>query len=173
MGPMGRKMTRITGLDTSVDVLCGNRQKCAKFPTTRGWKFENKMVNSTTGQERWFLLFWFLSPFFLEVGAQRQVGLWSTFYAKGSLVAETRVSLKSWLSFRMESPRTALQCLQCRWRRDTSWFLQWESSFQGRKLSTQLEMEAQLDKWQVLVSGEWSSASYEFWKEKSRIWRVV
>lgn len=33
---MGRKRLRMTGLDNSVDVFCGNRQKCTKLPTTRG-----------------------------------------------------------------------------------------------------------------------------------------
>lgn len=51
MGSVGRKRLRMTGLDNSVDVFCGNRQKCTKLPTTRGWKFENKMVNSITGEE--------------------------------------------------------------------------------------------------------------------------
>lgn len=51
MGPMGRKMTRMTGLDIYVDVFCGNRQKYAKFLINRGWKFENQMVNSLAGEE--------------------------------------------------------------------------------------------------------------------------
>lgn len=51
MGPMGRKMTRMAGLDISVGVFCGNRQKYAKFPTTREWKFGNQVVNSVSGNE--------------------------------------------------------------------------------------------------------------------------
>lgn len=67
-------MTRMTALDISVDVLCGNRQKHAKFPVNRGWKFENQMVNSIAG-EGLISAFLVFSPFFLEVGAQRQVRL--------------------------------------------------------------------------------------------------
>lgn len=51
MGPMGRKMARMAGLDISVDMFCGNRQKYAKFPTTRGWKFGNQVVKSVSGKE--------------------------------------------------------------------------------------------------------------------------
>jgi len=48
---MDRKVTRMTGLDISVDVLCGSRQKYVMFPVTRGWKFESQMVNSVAGEE--------------------------------------------------------------------------------------------------------------------------
>uniref|UniRef100_A0A8B9NIW7 von Willebrand factor A domain containing 2 n=1 Tax=Accipiter nisus TaxID=211598 RepID=A0A8B9NIW7_9AVES len=47
---MDRKMARMSALDISVGVLCGNRQKHAKFPVNRGWKFENQMVNSIAGE---------------------------------------------------------------------------------------------------------------------------
>lgn len=80
-----------------------------------------------------------LSPLSLEVAAQKLVGLWNTFSIRDSLVAGTWLSPRSWSSFRMESPRAVLQCLPCRWRREGPQFLQWESSFQGRKPSTYLE----------------------------------
>lgn len=90
-----------------------------------------------------------LSPLSLEVAAQRLVGLWNTFSVRDSLVAGTRLSPRSWSSFRMGSPRAVPQCLPCRWRREEQQFLQRESSFQGRKPSTHLEMKAQFPKSQV------------------------
>lgn len=47
----------MTGLDISVDVLCGNRQEYAKFLITSGWKFENQMVNAIAREELCFPLF--------------------------------------------------------------------------------------------------------------------
>lgn len=51
MGRTYGKVTGMTGLDASLDALCGNRQKYAKFLATGEWKFENQQVNSIATEE--------------------------------------------------------------------------------------------------------------------------